>query len=198
MLHKIPMFPLSIALLPGEQFPLHVFENRYKKLIKECLQTNATFGIPFGTDDNIGMVGSEVQVKEVMKTFYDGSMDILVQSVGTFNINSYDKHPDKSDYDVAEVEHMQNAQWISQNDSLLKFYLLFRKKYFETDELALDVLDKDLNSIARAVGFSYKQKVRYISLRNQRAKEEMLIRQLEYLLFIHRQEEGREFNMLLN
>jgi Lon protease-like protein len=45
--HKtsIPLFPLNIVLFPGIMLPLHIFENRYKVMIKECLVNDQPFGI---------------------------------------------------------------------------------------------------------------------------------------------------------
>mgnify|MGYP000665651429 CR=1 FL=1 len=40
----IPMFPLNMVLLPGETKTLHIFEERYKQLISDCLENDAHFG----------------------------------------------------------------------------------------------------------------------------------------------------------
>ena len=42
---KIPIFPLPLVLLPGEKLPLHIFEEKYKKMIEYCLKNNQKFGI---------------------------------------------------------------------------------------------------------------------------------------------------------
>jgi Lon protease-like protein len=42
---KIPIFPLPLVLLPGEKLPLHIFEEKYKKMIEHCLKNNKKFGI---------------------------------------------------------------------------------------------------------------------------------------------------------
>ncbi|WP_432793484.1 LON peptidase substrate-binding domain-containing protein [Rhodococcus ruber] len=33
----LPMFPLGTVLLPGDALPLHVFEPRYRRLVRDCL-----------------------------------------------------------------------------------------------------------------------------------------------------------------
>ena len=45
---EIGLFPLSVALLPSEVIPLHIFEERYRELIEECLSrpTPATAAPP--------------------------------------------------------------------------------------------------------------------------------------------------------
>jgi Lon protease-like protein len=41
----LPLFPLNTVLFPGQLLPLHVFEERYQTMIKECLQGEAVFGV---------------------------------------------------------------------------------------------------------------------------------------------------------
>ncbi len=41
----LPMFPLGSVLLPGALLPLHIFEHRYRALVKECLSNDSGFGV---------------------------------------------------------------------------------------------------------------------------------------------------------
>jgi len=41
----IPLFPLNVVLFPGMMLPLHIFEDRYKIMIKECLAADQPFGV---------------------------------------------------------------------------------------------------------------------------------------------------------
>ena len=40
-----PLFPLGIVALPHELVPLHIFEQRYRTMISECLERGTEFGI---------------------------------------------------------------------------------------------------------------------------------------------------------
>ena len=42
---EIPLFPLNLVLFPGMPLPLHIFEDRYKAMIGECLGNNTPFGV---------------------------------------------------------------------------------------------------------------------------------------------------------
>src|SRR5487761_2026661 len=42
---ELPMFPLSTVLLPYEHLPLHVFEDRYRAMIADCLDGDRRFGV---------------------------------------------------------------------------------------------------------------------------------------------------------
>src|SRR3954470_15280070 len=41
----LPMFPLGAVLFPGVGIPLHVFEPRYRALMRHCLDTDRRFGV---------------------------------------------------------------------------------------------------------------------------------------------------------
>jgi len=42
---RVPIFPLSLVLFPGQMLPLHIFEERYKQMLRRCLQEQIPFGI---------------------------------------------------------------------------------------------------------------------------------------------------------
>lgn len=44
-LKTLPMFPLGSVLLPGSALPLHVFEPRYRALVRDCLEGEREFGV---------------------------------------------------------------------------------------------------------------------------------------------------------
>ena len=42
---ELPLFPLNLALFPGMRLPLHIFEERYKAMIGDCIEREAPFGV---------------------------------------------------------------------------------------------------------------------------------------------------------
>ena len=42
---EIPLFPLNLVLFPGMRLPLHIFEERYKTMISDCIEREASFGV---------------------------------------------------------------------------------------------------------------------------------------------------------
>ena len=44
-LTELPLFPLNLVLFPGMRLPLHIFEERYKAMIGDCLDRDAPFGV---------------------------------------------------------------------------------------------------------------------------------------------------------
>ena len=55
---ELGLFPLGIVLLPTEQIPLHIFEDRYQELIGECLAEEREFGLVYAHDDGLSEIGT--------------------------------------------------------------------------------------------------------------------------------------------
>jgi Lon protease-like protein len=56
-----PLFPLGIVALPTESVPLHIFEDRYKRMIEECLEHEREFGIVWLSEDELSRSGARVR-----------------------------------------------------------------------------------------------------------------------------------------
>ena len=41
----IPIFPLQTVLFPGMLLPLHIFEERYRQMVRDCMDGDDTFGV---------------------------------------------------------------------------------------------------------------------------------------------------------
>ena len=83
---EIGLFPLGVVLLPTERLPLHIFEERYKELIGECLQADREFGLVFADDDGMRAAGTRAEVVEVLERFPDGRLNIVVEGKDRFRI----------------------------------------------------------------------------------------------------------------
>jgi len=83
---ELGLFPLGIVLLPTEQVPLHIFEERYKELIAECLADEEEFGLVFADADGIREIGTRAAVVEVLARLEDGRMNVLVEGRERFRL----------------------------------------------------------------------------------------------------------------
>ena len=82
----LPLFPLNLVLLPGVPLPLHIFEPRYKEMIKECLDRKSPFGIIRAKQEAFVNTGCTAEVINVLKTYPDGRMNILVEGQKRFEV----------------------------------------------------------------------------------------------------------------
>ena len=85
-LTDFPLFPLPVVLLPSEVVPLHIFEERYKTMIDECLDEGREFGIVWLSDDGLKDVGCTARIAEVLERMEDGRMNILVRGASPFRL----------------------------------------------------------------------------------------------------------------
>ncbi len=83
---ELGLFPLPLVLLPTEQLPLHIFEERYKDLIAECLAEEGEFGLVYADEAGIREVGTRAAVLEVLTRFEDGRMNILIEGRDRFKL----------------------------------------------------------------------------------------------------------------
>jgi Lon protease-like protein len=81
-----PLFPLGIVALPGELIPLHIFEERYKTMIEECLGHQREFGIVWLSDDGLREVGCACAIDRVLEQMEDGRMNLLVRGTRPFRV----------------------------------------------------------------------------------------------------------------
>src|SRR3954452_13136572 len=98
---RFPLFPLGLVLLPGEVVPLHIFEERYKVMIGECLEEESEIGIVWLSDDELKDTGCSARVTQLLERMEDGRMNILVQGTGPFLLQ---RRIDDMPYPAGDVE----------------------------------------------------------------------------------------------
>lgn len=109
----IPLFPLSVVLLPSMPLPLHIFEDRYKEMMGEVIPAKSEFGVVFAKDDGIVNIGCTATVERVMRRYEDGRLDLLAIGRRRFQIESLDQEKRFlraeveffNDEDATEVPH---------------------------------------------------------------------------------------------
>jgi len=82
----IPLFPLGLVLLPEMILPLHIFEERYKIMIAECLDADRGFGIVYYDGKDIKTQGCLARIMNVTKKYEDGKIDIMTIGRQRFEI----------------------------------------------------------------------------------------------------------------
>ncbi len=107
MSRTLGMFPLSTVLFPRAALPLHVFEDRYRTLMAECLATDGEFGVVLiargsevGGGDQRVDVGTVARVSAVHE-LEDGRMLVVAHGTARVRIVSW---LEDSPYPRAEVE----------------------------------------------------------------------------------------------
>jgi len=84
----LKLFPLSLVSFPTKIVPLHIFEERYKILISECINNKSEFGIVYQNNNSLADFGCSMKVLKVVKNYPDGRMDIISKGKNIFKLNS--------------------------------------------------------------------------------------------------------------
>ena len=106
-IERFPLFPLGLVLLPQEAVPLHIFEERYKLMIGECLDQGAPFGIVWLSDDGLREVGCSADVTELLERMDDGRMNVLVRGASPFRLL---RRIDDMPYPAGDVELLDDEE----------------------------------------------------------------------------------------
>ena len=143
---KIPLFPLNIVVLPFEEVPLHIFEPRYKKMIKESVENDTPFGIVLNNNGSIDNIGCSLNVTKIIKHYKTGEYDLIATGNKCFQVLDKIK---KDDLWIGDIKYMDTP--IIENDKILK---LVQNKYLEL----LIKLGKDENFeiyLEREISFQF-------------------------------------------
>ena len=184
MTNFIPIFPLGIVVYPGERLNLHIFEPRYKQLIKECNDLGKPFGIPSVIENRIQDYGTVVRITEITTMHENGETDIKTQGEKVFRILEVIKEIPEKLYSGAIVNYPVNHE--SGNAEVMRrvvnsikelFKLLNVKKEFAKDEDQLNTYD-----LAHHVGFSLQEEYEFLNLLHERQRQEYLKRHLTKII----------------
>jgi Lon protease-like protein len=83
---EIGIFALPTVLVPGERIPLHIFEERYKQLIGECVESGGEFLLLYSDEDGTREIGCAARVESVLDQLDDGRMNILVEGTAVLQV----------------------------------------------------------------------------------------------------------------
>ncbi len=200
MTNFIPIFPLSIVVYPGEDLNLHIFEPRYKQLIKECIEQKKPFGIPSVVENAVTDLGTLVEVVELVKEYEDGKMDISTKGIKVFRVLEVIKEiPDKL-YSGAIVNYP--------NNEIALLPLRMKKLLAGVRELhKLLKVDKDFKKpdeqlssydVAHHTGMSLQEEYELLSLMQEDQRLEYLKRHITKVVPVLSQMENLKEKIKLN
>ena len=105
---NMPLFLLNIVAVPKERIPLHIFEPRYKRMIKDSIKTGDPFGIVLKDDKGVKSIGCSVKIIRVLKEHPTGEYDIIVQGQQCFRIK--DKVQENDQLWIGKVTYLEDQE----------------------------------------------------------------------------------------
>jgi Lon protease-like protein len=173
---ELPIFELPVVLLPGELLPLHIFEERYKRMIAHCVDAEEPFGVVFHDEEGgARRIGCEARVAEVLERFDDGRMNIVVAGERPFRV--LDRF-EASEYPAGEVESI-DAPGPADDDpdaadrARDAFAELVERVSGEPPE-AGELADQDAYDLAARVELPVETKQKLLELRSERERMRVL------------------------
>lgn len=173
----LPLFPLELVVFPGEHLRLHIFEPRYKQLIAECRDTNASFGIPAYVDGGVAEYGTEMTLEEISRTYDNGEMDILTKGRRAFHLERFVRDVPGKLYSAGEVTFVNNLETSTATPKET-----LSKQFHRLHELLETGYQRDNFSgpnlsfqLGQEVGLTLYQKVKLLSLERESEREALII-----------------------
>ena len=171
---ELGLFPLGIVLLPTERLPLHIFEERYKELVGECLEHEAEFGLVYADDDGLRDVGTRAHVVEVLTRFEDGRLNILVEGGERFRLTELTDGRSFNTGLVAPIEDADDPAETAAVDEALRLFEQLRE-VTESEVDAPDPGDSQLSfALAGKVELPSDEKLALLAETSERVRIELV------------------------
>ncbi len=168
----IPLFPLQIVLFPGEKLPLHIFEPRYKEMIRHCVANDEPFGLVSFIKNKVSRIGCLATVDAISKQYEDGKADIICTGHDRFITHSFDSS--KAYLQGHITKFHDSGETTDADKQFLKRILPSFKKLVEIAEFKTGILSDEVPhdsfGFAHLVGFDLSQKQNLLEIKTERER----------------------------
>jgi hypothetical protein len=191
------MFPLNMVLIPGETKTLHIFEDRYRELVADCMANQANFGIPYIKGDQLSDYGIEVSISKIIQEYPNGEMDIEIQALKPFKILKYTSVLKPKLYGAAYIEEYED-------DTTSNRYKLFRSfkkliKAARSKEIPVEsLINVSVYKVAHLLDLTNDEKLQLIAYQSIKEKEDFLIAKIKLYMHMVKLEHDLKNNFRLN
>lgn len=184
MADLIPIFPLQLVLFPNEKLNLHIFEPRYKQLIKDVKDSQIEFGIPFFQKGKEMRHGTTAKLLDVSKTYGDGTMDIKSQGLRMFRIHEVHSRYEDKLYSAATVDFPNSEQDFNKSTAQrLRKMVLQLYEIMKIDKAMPGINTVNLSfEVGHHLGMSKEQELELLMIHSEEGRQEYLINHLDSLI----------------
>jgi len=181
---RIPIFPLALVLFPHASLPLHIFEPRYKQMIRECIEGDARFGVVLAGERGVAKVGCTAEVVEVTRQYGDGRMDIQVEGHDVFEVEKVFEEKPYYEASVRMLEDDTDAKAAKIPDELLELYSRCHILLYGGEPEAVDRDEQEslAFAIAENLPFELHDKQAILALRDENERLVQLVPMLKQLI----------------
>lgn len=175
---QFPLFPLALVALPGEEIRLHIFEQRYRTMIDECIAQEREFGIVWLAEDELKDVGCACDVTSVLERMEDGRFNILARATRPFRLLERD---DGLAYPAGTVEFVLDDEEDRDEAALLaarETYAALVNDATDEDPDPDELAAMSAYAMAATIEFGLEARQRLLELRSENARLRLLTRLL--------------------
>jgi Lon protease-like protein len=173
---EFPLFPLGIVALPGEAVPLHIFEDRYKAMMADCLRTDGEFGIVWLAEDGLRDVGCACRVERVLEQLDDGRMNLLARGTRPLRVV---EHQSTLPYPAGIVEFLRDDPEEPDPELALAAHETYGelvRQATDREPEAEELAAMDAYAMAATVDFGTEAKQGLLDLRSESARLALVTR----------------------
>lgn len=188
---SIAAFPLSLAVLPGELIPLHLFEERYRQLLADVEHTSKEFVIIYSANGQLADVATIVSIESVANRYENGTSDIIIKGQQLVKVLNFTAKLEDRLYPGIDYEKLAMDDTIEENTFNSFFEFQDRKKVPK-------VVPKSIFELALKINLSQDQKLKLISADSTESRNKLVRSALQFEDRIHHQIELLNGNYHLN
>lgn len=171
---RVPVFPLGLVLMPRMPLPLHIFEERYRLMVQQCIDEEGPFGVVLHTGTTLQSVGCLASIENVINHYDDGRLDILTVGTERFRVEAMYEEKAFLEADINPFEDLPiSGQHESELHKLTETAMEDLKEFaqiagYEIDESMLGNLSPEELSFLLSTTdvFSTEEKQQLIELRS--------------------------------
>jgi Lon protease-like protein len=174
--HEFPLFPLAIVALPGEAIPLHIFEERYKTMMNECMRDEKEFGIVWLADDGLRETGCACTIERVLERMEDGRINLLARGTRPFRVVERQAH---LAYPAGVIEFLEDRPETPDPELVTgarEAYAQLVIRATDAEPDAEELEEMDAYAMAGTVDFGPEAKQGLLDLRSENARLRLLTR----------------------
>lgn len=196
----LPLFPLELVVFPGEDLHLHIFEPRYKQLIKDCEEGDLTFGIPVYLNKKLMNIGTELTLVSVEKKYLNGELDIRTRGLNIFNVKAFYPIAPRKLYGAADIERLSFAtdEDLLKNEKILDLTRELFQLLNITKTLPEDANNFLTYDIAHHIGLTLAQEYQLLQMLDASERQAFILFHMEGLLPMVREMENLKVKAQLN
>ena len=186
----LPLFPLQTVLLPRAPLPLHIFEDRYKEMVRDVQLADGEFGVVLARREGVLDTGCTARIDSITRQYEDGRMDLVAFGQRRFRIVSLNT---ERSYLRADIDEFEDDDATPAAEHTLRDAIRLYEQYSRDTGNEADAPENDEPLVSFVLGaispdLDFRQML--LATRSEARRVEMVARHLAQLIQRHAREQA--------